>query len=419
MLVQAHQHAASRVAAGLSHLPDTATAFAATQAAWRFFNNHHVSLPALAQPLRQAGREAALACTASCSLLVHDWSKIDYRSHASKRDKALITHEHDVGYEMATALLVSARDGAPLAPMEVELTTADTVHSSRAVASPLGTNHLDQVLLTMHASLGWGLQKSLVHVIDREADSVGHYRQWDEAGFRFLVRADDRRVLWRGNEVLLSDVAGTLQAEGAFQDSREALYHGKKARQEVAFTQVVLHRPAKKRGPDGKQREVPGRPLSLRLVVVRLRGANGELLAEWLLLTNVPGALADAQTVALWYYWRWRVESYHKLLKSHGQEMEHWQQETGAAIARRLLVAAMACVVVWQLQRAATPQAEELKGIVTRLSGRQMKTGQATTAPALLAGLHVLLAMLSLLEHYDLEQLRLLVQTVLPAPPTG
>src|SRR5439155_26618814 len=106
------------------------------------------------------------------------------------------------------------------------------------VASPLGTNHLDQVLLTMHASLGWGLQKSLVHVIDREADSVGHYRQWDEAGFRFLVRADDRRVLWRGNEVLLSDVAGTLQAEGAFQDSREALYHGKKARQEVAFTQV-------------------------------------------------------------------------------------------------------------------------------------------------------------------------------------
>lgn len=419
MLVQAHQHVASRVAAGLSHLPDTATAFAATQAAWRFFNNDGISLPALIQPLRQAGRDAALACPASCALLVHDWSKVDYAGHTSKHDKAQLTHEHDIGYEMATALLVSALDGSPLAPMEIELTTADAVHSSREAASPLGTNHLDQILLTMHASLGWGLAKPLVHVIDREADSVGHYRQWDKAGFRFLVRADDRRVLWREGEVLLSAIASTLQEGGAFTDSREALYHGQKVRQEVAQTRVVLHRPARERGPDGKQREVRGLPLTLRLVVVRLRDDDGELLAEWLLLTNVPEALADARAVALWYYWRWRIESYHKLLKSHGREMEYWQQETGVAIARRLLVAAMACVVVWQLQRATTPQAEELKEVVTRLSGRQMKTGRTTTAPALLAGLHVLLSMLSLLEHYDLDQLRRLVQTVLPTPPTG
>lgn len=419
MLVQAHQHVASRVAAGLSHLPATATAFAATQAAWRFFNNHRLSLPVLVQPLRHAGSAAVLACPASCALLVHDWSKIDYHSHTSKLDLAQLTHENDIGYEMATALLVSAQDGAPLAPMQIELTTADTVHSSRELASPLEINHLDQILLTMQASLTWGLAKPLVHVIDREADSVGHYRQWDEACFLFLVRADDRLVLWRDNEVLLSGVASTLQAEGAFRDTRQVLYHGKKVRQEVAETQVVLHRPAKKRCPDGKQREVPGRPLLLRLVVVRLRDDDGELLAEWLLLTNVPEAVADAQTLALWYYWRWRIESYHKLLKSHGQEMEYWQQETGAAIARRLLVAAMACVVVWQLQRATTVEAEELKEIVTRLSGRQMKTGQTTTAPALLAGLHVLLAMLRLLDHYDLDDLRRLVQNVLPATSTG
>jgi hypothetical protein len=47
-----------------------------------------------------------------------------------------------------------------------------------------------------------------------------------------------------------------------------------------------------------------------------------------------------------YYYWRWRIESDVTLLKSHGQQLEHWQQETGDAIFRRLLVATMACVTV-------------------------------------------------------------------------
>ena len=418
MLVEAHQHVASRTAAGLSHLPDTASAFAATQGAWRFFNNPRISLPALADPLRQTGRAALSHDSAPCALLVHDWAKIDYASHASKRDLAQLTHEHDVGDEMATALLVSATDGSPLAPLEIELTTADAVHSTRA-KSKRDVNHLDQILPTMRASLTWDLGKPLVHVIDREADSVGHYRKWDKAGFHFLVRADDRRVRWRDQETLLSTLAATLQAEGALTETRKVLYHGRSVRQEVAETEVVLHRPAKTRGRDGKQREVRGRPLTLRLVVVRLRDDDGSLLAEWLLLSNAPVNWADAATLALWYYWRWRIESDHKLLKSHGQELEHWQQETGEAIARRLLVAAMACVVVWQLARATTPEAEELKVILTRLSGRQMKTGQTSTAPALLAGLHVLLSMLSLLDHYDLDHLRRLIQTVLPDPASG
>ena len=55
-----------------------------------------------------------------------------------------------------------------------------------------------------------------------------------------------------------------------------------------------------------------------------------------------------AQTIAQWYYWRWRIENYFKLLKSAGQHLEEWQQTTAKAIASRLLVAATACVVVWR-----------------------------------------------------------------------
>jgi hypothetical protein len=148
------------------------------------------------------------------------------------------------------------------------------------------------------------------------------------------------------------------------------------------------------------------------------------VLARWLLLTNLPGSV-PAATVALWYYWRWGIEGYHKLLKGAGQQVEHWQQETAAALARRLAVAAMACVVVWRLARDDRPEAAELRQVLVRLSGRQVRRGKDApgyTEPALLAGLGVLVPMLLLLERHDLDDLRRLTCYVLPdlrpRPPT-
>lgn len=141
------------------------------------------------------------------------------------------------------------------------------------------------------------------------------------------------------------------------------------------------------------------------------------MLARWLLLTNVPPGEADAAALARWYYWRWRIEGYHKLLKGAGQQVEHWQQETAAALARRRLVAAMACVVVWRLARDERPQAAAMRDVLVRLSGRQLRRGPGArgfTEAALLAGLGVLLPMLELLERHDPADLRALADA---APP--
>lgn len=96
--------------------------------------------------------------------------------------------------------------------------------------------------------------------------------------------------------------------------------------------------------------------------------------------------------------------------------MEYWQQESGIAITRRLLVAAMACVVAWNLQRQQTPEAEETKRILVRLSGRRMKYGGISTVPALLAGYLVLLSITDLLEHtdYDPRKIKVLADNALP-----
>jgi hypothetical protein len=411
-MLDSHLRVPHELASGIAALPSAGKAFAATQAAWRFLNSDRVKLSALVEPLREAGRSRLERTQAPFGLMIFDWCKLAFLQPGRKRDLVQLTHETDVGYELTTALLVSADDGSPLAPMEMHLKTADGVLSTRA-RKPGDQPHLDQVLPTMRASRSWGLNKPLLHVIDREADSVDHYRQWDAEGYNFLVRGDDRRVKWEGTPFLLSEIRSRLRRQGKFRHVGPAAHRGHSAQLYVAETEVVLHRPAKK-SRKGKKFEVPGVPLTLRYIAVQLRDENGQkVLAEWMLLSNMAPQMATAETLATCYYWRWRIESFFKLLKSHGHQLEQWQQETGPAIARRLLIATMACVVVWQLEADKSPKAEELKTILVRLSGRQMKYGRPYTAPALLAGLWVLLSMLALLEHYDLNYLKQLAQCIL------
>jgi hypothetical protein len=416
MLVQSHLHCATNLAAGVASLPGVTTAFAATQAAWRFLNNERVKLPALVEPLRAVGRERVASTEMPFALLVHDWCKLTFTFAASKRDLTQLTHTSDIGYELTTALLVSADDGSPLAPMEIHVKTAKGVLSTRQRA-PKDVSHLDQVLPTMRSAKTWDLAKPLVHVIDREADSVDRYREWDAAGFKFLVRGDDRRVKWKGRSSLLSEVRAELESRSKFRLIKSVPFHDDTAHLYVAETSVILDRPAKK-SVKGVKFERAGRPLALRLVVVQLRDFEGNVLAEWMLLSNVPKVWANSEQLAFCYYWRWGIESFFKLMKSHGQQLEQWQQETGPAIARRLLVAAMACVVVWQLQSDRSPEAEELKNTLIRLSGRQTKRKRPHTAPALLAGLWILLSILALLEHCDLDHLKTLAAKI-PLLNTG
>ena len=135
----------------------------------------------------------------------------------------------------------------------------------------------------------------------------------------------------------------------------------------------------------------------------------GDILAQWLLITNVPAVAASE--IALWYYWRWKIESFFKLLKSAGQNLESWQQETGLAIAKRLLVVSMACVLVWEIAATDSEEVHALRTFLIKLSGRQMKWGVEFTNPVLLAGLWVYLSMLEVIESYSPEYLAVLHKT--------
>ena len=254
---------------------------------------------------------------------------------------------------------------------------------------------------------------TVVHVIDREADSVNHWRQWSADGHLALVRGDDRKVLRDGQETSLAATAQRLRHEGAFKDAGAASYHGRKACLFVAEAEVVLHRPGRRN--EGKKKvEVPGPPLPLRLVVTEVRDNQGRVLARWLLLTNVPADLADAATIATWYYFRWRIESLHKLLKSSGWQLEAWLQRNGERILIKLLLALGACTSVWALERHSDAESVSFKQLLMDLSGRQTKRIRAITTSGLLAGLWVLQSALGKLASYGTEQLNAMLENHLP-----
>ena len=407
-LVQEHLQISQSVAAGLNALPGTATSFASTQGAWRFYRNENVSLPALVQPLIGQGRAALQAAGAEYALVMHDWSHLNYDRHSRKADRCGLAREHRQGYELQSALLVSDRDGAPLAPLYQNLQSAAGLHTTRGPDVLPATTHLDELRARWAHLDQLELGRPLVQIVDREGDSIGHYRQWQ--GHHFLVRAKGgQHVVWDGQRVLLSGVASALKTQLGF--CRTVTWHGQAGRQYLGETRVVLTRPPRQKRLGQKPRTEAGEPVVLRLIVSEVRGENGRVLAQWLLLSNVP-ATVDAGRLALWYYWRWRIESFFKLLKGAGQQVEHWQQASAAAVARRLLVVSAALVLVWQLERAQSPAAAELRTVLVRLRGRQLKRGRGWTTPVLLEGVWVLLAMLDMLEHYDLTRLRKLAETL-------
>jgi hypothetical protein len=380
---------------------------AAEVAAQRFYDNPRLDLPTLAGPLLAQTHRGIAQAGVRYALCVHDQSPLHYTRHAAKTERKVMTNKDDLGYEMASALVLAEHDGAPLGVPYLALATAAGVHSTRRV-NPLPLRPwVDEVNRTMNYLQAQQFTALLVHLIDRELDKVLQLRRMAHCGHLFIIRANDvRRVQHNGGSRLLAAVEATLNHE--FKDTRDVQYHGKTAQQFVAETTVTLDQPARRvrqRNGQTTQRTIPGAPLTLRLVVAEVRALDGAVLATWRLWTNL-GPEVSAATIALWYYWRWRIESFHKLLKSGSQALEQWQQENVQRIARRLLVAAQACVIAWTLAQDQSPEGTALRTLVIRLSGHAEPRPGADLAPIIMAGLWNLLAMIDALDDYDAPAIR-------------
>lgn len=290
--------------------------------------------------------------------------------------------------------------------MAQNLVSAEGVWQSRqAVIQPDDQTHLDELSERIDWIGQQGGDKRLVHLVDREADSVNHLRQWSRHGHHWLVRAKAGSLVRYGQT---DQSLAMVEQQLSFRETRQVICKGQPCTQWLAGANVLLVRPAKPKRTDSSGRRVKavaGEPLAARLVVSRIINADGDVVAQWHLLNNLPDHVEEAQ-LALWYYWRWEIESFFKLLKGAGHQLESWEQETARATFNRLLIATQACVMAWGLMRAQGAEAIPTRLFLVRLSGRQMKRARPVTLPALLDGLFTLFTMLETLEQYSLPELK-------------
>ncbi len=210
-LVSEHSTALKSSAAGLRALPASGKAFASTQAMWRFLRNDRMPRSRLVEPLWSYARERLAADGAEIVLVVHDWSPLEFRDHESNRDRIGLPSDWNRGYELLTALLVSAQDGQPIAPVTQALEAVDGVHATYSERLQPARSHLDALRPMMRAAEKAAEGIRCVHVIDREGNAVFYLRKWNKQKRWFLIRSDYNRVVrHEGEERNLRSLAQLL-----------------------------------------------------------------------------------------------------------------------------------------------------------------------------------------------------------------
>jgi hypothetical protein len=181
----------------------------------------------------------------------------------------------------------------------------------------------------------------VIHVFDREGDIAEVFdqvRQMKHTGV--LVRAAHNRSLDRVSERLWEKMESeAIRFTQEIEVSATANNKARTASLAVRFCQVNRRTPYRFDNRD---------PLKVYAVyATEIETPEGETPLSWMLLTTeVVADVNMAATVLRWYTYRWRVEEYHKILKS-GCQSERYRL---AAVGMKTLLGFLSVIAVELLQ---------------------------------------------------------------------
>ena len=92
-----------------------------------------------------------------------------------------MSHAKDLGYDLHASLFVSD-NGASLVSPIMYMTTKEGMLCSNHAQIQKKKSHLDALTDKIDLLENQGFSKPIIHIIDREADSVGHLRDWTAKG---------------------------------------------------------------------------------------------------------------------------------------------------------------------------------------------------------------------------------------------
>lgn len=219
-----------------------------------------------------------------------------------------------------------------------------------------------------------------IHIFDREGDIAEVFEQVHQlANTGVVVRAshnrrleDDPHRLWEKLE------SQEVQFEYEIDLSSTTKRCARKAKLEVRCCLVELHRPSRLETTDSLQ--------VYALYAKEIDPPEGEPPVSWMLLTSEEVATVEmAQTILRWYTYRWRVEEYHKVLKS-GCQVERYRLAAPAmkTLLGFLCVTAVELLSLTYLER--TQPDLPAQDVLTPLQLKVLKATSLICPPTLTVG---------------------------------
>jgi hypothetical protein len=178
-----------------------------------------------------------------------------------------------------------------------------------------------------------------VHIGDRESDIYELFCEADKATSCFLVRTCVDRLAQDGSVTISEEMN-----EQAVRGVHRVLVQDRQGRSSQAQLQVRFCR-LKVLPPIGKQKHYPS--LSLTVIYAQeIKPPKERDRIDWKLLTNLPiKNLRDAVEKLDWYALRWKIETFHKILKS-GCKAEESKLRTAERLTNLL---AIYCILAWRV----------------------------------------------------------------------
>lgn len=358
--------------------PQIARSDAELEGIYRFLNNHRVAADGILEPHLRA--TLARAEPHKRIAVVHDSTQFAFRNRVAEQ-LGYLPGPGQRGIMGHVALAVD-EGGIPLGVLGVEALMPPAPKPRKR-----GKKHRLYDRTSLHRlAARWGRlvrtvrervdgQVSVIHVMDREADSYELMHDIHEAEEAFVIRLRHRDRLarspsdetdgWRPVEEVARCGRFFAKREvpvSARRHSKEQTYKRRYAERDrrvatlrVEALPVVFKKP-------GVIRFQPNLPAAFKVNIVRVwepAPPRGEEPVEWLLITNEPiDTRKQVEAVIDWYRRRWKIEEYFKALKT-GCGFERRQLQSRVGLVNTL---ALLTPIAWQLltlrdQARAAPEA--------------------------------------------------------------
>jgi len=331
--------------------------WANAKAAYRFFSNERISEADILAGHLQSTRDRT-AATDGPVLVLHDTTEFSYRREKpeaigitkainSGRDKAGRLRSHTVcGILMHSSLAVTTA-GLPLGLAAIKFWTRKKFTGTAALKKKINPT---RVPIEKKESIRWldNLKQSTellsdpgrcLHIGDRESDIYELFCTAQEVGTHFLVRTCVDRLAGDGDHTI-ADEMDEVAVKGLHRiEVRDSNGDPDQAVLEIRYRKIRVLPPI------GKQKRYPA--LTLTVIHAEERGTpKNRKKIDWKLITDLPvQSRKDAIEKLEWYALRWKIEVFHKILKS-GCRAEEAKLRTALRLANLI---AVYCILSWRV----------------------------------------------------------------------